>query len=104
MGLYGDKSDYQELVKKNISRAKILYGLSEEDSKEVIKLLNEKDKIIEENGFWANFKLKILLEFYLIKYEKITELNFKLLCFKVPSTVVNKSSSISSNLPFRIFS
>ena len=58
MGLYGDKSDYQELVKKNISRAKILYGLSEEDSKEVIKLLNEKDKIIEENGFWANFKLK----------------------------------------------
>lgn len=58
MGLYGDKSDYQELVKKNISRAKILYGLSEEDSKEVIKLLNEKDKIIEENGFWTNFKLK----------------------------------------------
>lgn len=58
MGLYGDKSDYQELVKENISRAKILYGLSEEDSKEVIKLLNEKDKIIEENGFWANFKLK----------------------------------------------
>lgn len=58
MGLYGDKSDYQELVKKNISRAKILYGLSEEDSKDVIKLLNEKDKIIEENGFWANFKLK----------------------------------------------
>ena len=58
MLLYGYKSDYQELVKKNISRAKILYGLSEEDSKEVIKLLNEKDKIIEENGFWANFKLK----------------------------------------------
>ena len=47
MGLYGDKSDYQELVKKNISIAKILYGLSEEDSKEVIKLLNEKHKIIE---------------------------------------------------------
>ena len=58
MGLYGDKSDYQQLVKKSISRARILYGLSEEDSKDVIKLLNEKDKIIEENGFWANFKLK----------------------------------------------
>ena len=42
MGLYGDKSDYQELVKKNISRAKILYGLSEEDSKEVTQLLDEK--------------------------------------------------------------
>ena len=34
------------------------FKVSEEDSKEVIKLLNEKDKIIEENGFWANFKLK----------------------------------------------
>lgn len=58
MGLYGDKSDYQELVKKNIFRAKILYGLSEEDSKEVTQLLDEKDKIIEENGLFANFKLK----------------------------------------------
>lgn len=60
MGLYGDKSDYQELVKKNISRAKLLYGLSEEDSKEVIKLLNEKDKILEENSLFANLKLRKL--------------------------------------------
>ena len=60
MGLYGDKSDYQELVKKNISRAKLLYDLSEEDSKEVIKLLNEKDKILEENSLFANLKLRKL--------------------------------------------
>lgn len=57
MGLYGDKEDYQELVKKNISKAKALFGLSEEDAKEVLALLNQKDEIIKENGFWANFKL-----------------------------------------------
>lgn len=60
MGLYGDKKDYEELVKENIMKAKILYSLSNEDRKIVNNLLNQKQKIIEENGFLANIKLKIL--------------------------------------------
>lgn len=60
MGLYGDKKDYEELVKENIMKANILYPLSSEDRKIVISLLDEKQKIIEENGFFANLKLRIL--------------------------------------------
>lgn len=58
MGLYGDKSDYQELVKKNIAKAKLIYGLSKEDSIKILNLLDEKDKILEENSLFANLKLK----------------------------------------------
>ncbi len=58
MGLYGDKRDYQELVKDNISKAKILYNLSEKDRILVNELLNKKEKIKEKNGILANFELQ----------------------------------------------
>lgn len=58
MGLYGDKKDYEQLVKENIKKAKLLYSLSEEDRILVNTLLNEKEKIIEENGLFANIKLR----------------------------------------------
>lgn len=60
MGLYGDKKDYEQLVKENIKKAKILYSLSEEDRVLVNNLLNEKEKVMEENGIFANIKLKQL--------------------------------------------
>lgn len=58
MGLYGDKKDYEQLVKENIYKAKLLYSLSEEDRNIVNNLLNEKEKVMSENGLLANFKLK----------------------------------------------
>ena len=60
MGLYGDKKDYEQLVKENIQTAKLLYALSQEDRVIVEKILLEKEKVKEENGIFANFKLKQL--------------------------------------------
>ena len=57
MGLYGEKKDYEELVKDNIEKANLLYSLSEEDKKEINILLNKKSKIIEKNGIFANLQL-----------------------------------------------
>ena len=92
MSLYNDKKDYETLVRENIERANILYSLSEKDRILVNNLLDKKEKIKKRMGH------------YLIKYENITELNFKLLCFIVPSVVVNKSSSNNSYLHFIMFS
>lgn len=58
MGLYGDKKDYEQLVKENIEKAKLLYNLSEKDRIIVNNLLGEKEKIKEKNGIFANLKLK----------------------------------------------
>ena len=44
MGLYGDKKDYEEMVKENIAKANILHSISPEKHDEVIKLLNQKEK------------------------------------------------------------
>ena len=71
MGLYGDKKDYEELVKDNISKAKILYSLSEENRILVNELLNEKEKIKEKNGLLANLQLRIIDK----KIEKIKKKN-----------------------------
>lgn len=60
MGLYGDKKDYEEMVKENIAKANILHSISPEKHDEVIKLLNQKDKIITSNGLLANIKLKYI--------------------------------------------
>ena len=60
MSLYGDKQDYAEIVNNNIQKAKLLYALSDEDRILVETLLNEKEKVKEENGLLANFKLKKL--------------------------------------------
>lgn len=69
MGLYGDKKDYEQLVKENIQKAKLLYPLSKEDRILVEKLLSQKEQIMEENGFFANFKLRKIEK----KIEKITK-------------------------------
>lgn len=60
MGLYGDKKDYEQLVKENIQKAKLLYALSEEDRILVNNLLNEKEQVKEKNGIFANYKLRQL--------------------------------------------
>lgn len=57
MGLYSDKKDYQTMVTENIAKAKLIYGLNKEDTTKVLELLDEKNKIIEENKLFANFKL-----------------------------------------------
>ncbi len=57
MGLYNDKKDYEEMVKENMVKARLLYNLSSEDQEKIITLLNQKEKIIAQNGFWANIKL-----------------------------------------------
>ncbi len=60
MSLYGDKQDYAKIINNNIQKAKLLYSLSDEDRILVESLLNEKEKVKEENGLFANFKLKKL--------------------------------------------
>lgn len=60
MGLYGDKKDYEQLVKENIMKARLFYSLSEEDRILVDTILAEKEKIKEKNGLFANYKLKKL--------------------------------------------
>lgn len=57
MGLYNDKKDYEEMVKENILKARLLYNLSPEDQKKIMELLNQKEKIIAQNGLFANIKL-----------------------------------------------
>lgn len=60
MGLYGDKKDYEKIINTNIQKAKLLYSLSDEDRILVETLLNEKEKVKEENGLFANLKLRQL--------------------------------------------
>ncbi len=71
MGLYGEKKDYEELVKENIEKAKILYSLSDENKILVNKLLEEKEIIKQENSLFANIKLKNIDK----KIEKIQKKN-----------------------------
>ena len=71
MGLYGEKKDYEELVKENIQKAKILYSLSDENKILVNKLLEEKEIIKQENSLFANIKLKNIDK----KIEKIQKKN-----------------------------
>ena len=58
MGLYSDKKDYEEIIKENISKAKLLYSLSNEEKEIVLKLLNEKEIIKEKNGLLAEYQLR----------------------------------------------
>lgn len=74
MSLYGDKKDYEQLVKENIQKAKLLYALSEEDRILVNNLLNQKEQVKEKNGIFANYKLKQLdkkIEKIQKKYKKV---------------------------------
>lgn len=67
MGLYGDKKDYEEMVKENMIKARLLYNLSPEDQKKITNLLNKKEEIIAKNGLFANIKLNFINK----KIEKI---------------------------------
>ncbi len=67
MGLYGDKKDYEEMVKENIMKANLLHSLSSEGQKQVIELLKQKEEIMAKNGILANIKLKSINK----KIEKI---------------------------------
>ena len=58
MGLYGDKKDYEEMVKENIMKANLLHSLSPEEQKQVIELLKQKEEVMAKNGIFANIKLK----------------------------------------------
>lgn len=58
MGLYGDEKDYEELVKENIAKAKILSSIPEENRELALKLLKEKELVMKKNDLFANIKLK----------------------------------------------
>ncbi len=49
--------DYEELVKKNILIAKTLYNLPESKKNRVKKLLIKKEKIIQKNGIFAEYRI-----------------------------------------------
>lgn len=60
MGLYGDNKDYEQIIKENIYKAKLLYGLSKKDQESIINLINKKEIIKEKNGLLAEYHLKLI--------------------------------------------
>lgn len=58
MSLYGDKKDYEELVKDNIQKAKILVSIPEENRPLVLELLKKREEVIKKNGLFVNLELK----------------------------------------------
>lgn len=58
MNLYGDKKDYEELVKDNIQKAKTLVLIPEENRPLALELLKEREEIIKKNGLFVNFQLR----------------------------------------------
>ena len=58
MSLYGDKKDYEELLKENISKAKLLYEIPEENRAFALELLKQREIILQKNGLFTNFELK----------------------------------------------
>lgn len=64
------EKDYMELVKNNINLSKILYRVKPEYREIVKSLIDKKQKIIEQNGFFASFRLNKInkkIEKYLLK-------------------------------------
>lgn len=74
MSIYGKDKDYEELIKENISKAKLLYGLTEIQKSEIIELLNKKEIIKNKNGLFANLQLKNIDK----KIEKIKKTSKKI--------------------------
>lgn len=74
MSIYGKDKDYEELIKENISKAKLLYGLTETQKSEIIELLNKKEIIKNKNGLFANLQLKNIDK----KIEKIKKTSKKI--------------------------
>ena len=57
MGIYGEKKDYEQLVKENIEKANLLYGLNDKDKVLMESLLEKREKLREKNGLLANIKI-----------------------------------------------
>lgn len=57
MGIYGEKKDYEQLVKENIEKANLLYNLNDEGRKLVEELLKKKEAIQAKNGIFANLQI-----------------------------------------------
>ena len=57
MGIYGDKKDYEQLVKESIEKANLLHNLTDEGKLIVEQLLSEKEAIRSKNGIFASFKI-----------------------------------------------
>ena len=53
-----EEKDYMELVKENINLSKILYKVKPENREIVKSLIEEKKKLIQQNGIFAELKLK----------------------------------------------
>lgn len=60
MGLYGEKKDYEEMVKENIEKARLLSSIPEDNRPLALELLKEREKILNKNGLFVNFELKKL--------------------------------------------
>ena len=73
MSLFDNKKDYEQLVKENIKKAKLLYNLSEKDRILMNILLEKKELIKEKNGIFANLQLKQINA----KIEKIQKKYYK---------------------------
>lgn len=58
MGLYGEKKDYEELVKENIFKAKLLSSIPDENRSIALELLKKREEILKKNGLFVNFELK----------------------------------------------
>lgn len=57
MGIYGENKDYEQLVKENIEKARLLYDINDEGRKLIEHLLEEREKIRNKNGIFANIKI-----------------------------------------------
>ena len=52
-----EKDSYSNLVKKNIEISKLLYNLTPNKQKEILKLINRRDLIRKSNGFLAEHRI-----------------------------------------------
>jgi len=57
MGIYGDKKDYEELLKENIQNANLFYNLDEKAQVKILELLKKKESIMKKNGIFANYQI-----------------------------------------------
>lgn len=57
MGIYGDKKDYEALLKENIQNANLFYNLDEKAQVKILELLKKKEAIMKKNGIFANYQI-----------------------------------------------
>ena len=57
MWIYGDKKDYEALLKENIQNANLFYNLDEKAQVKILELLKKKEAIMKKNGIFANYQI-----------------------------------------------